>query len=81
MNRILLTTLIFLLILSFACCVSPPSGMTDGTTAQTTEQATDPAQTESSVTETTVAESDTEPDTTEEITTFGPLHFPEDSNQ
>ena len=82
-RRLLLTFAVLSLMLSLVACVSTTPDTGKQTTAQTdriksaTEKMTQ-AETEI-VTETNTQET-TEPATTEEITTYGELHFPESEN-
>ena len=82
MRRYVFVCVTLLLIFSFAACVPAPFGQGDETTAQTeresmTEQITDEQTTEKE----TQQETQTQQETTEEETTYGPLHFPEETGE
>lgn len=82
MRRYVFVCVTLLLIFSFAACVPAPFGQGDETTAQTeresmTEQIPDEQTTEKE----TQQETQTQQETTEEETTYGPLHFPEETGE
>ncbi|MBR2446484.1 MAG: hypothetical protein IKB28_07445 [Clostridia bacterium] len=84
MRRYVFVCVTLLLIFSFAACMPAPFGQGDETTAQTereselmTEQITDEQTTEKE----TQQETQTQQETTEEETTYGPLHFPEETGE
>ncbi|MBQ7378256.1 MAG: hypothetical protein IJW70_01095 [Clostridia bacterium] len=92
MKKYVIFTLFVLCILHLTACVPEISYPQENTSAQTEQHSKDfesseqtseelITQEQSSIDQTTEPVSDTEPDTTEEITTFGPLHFPEDTTQ